>query len=65
LLGLSFWLAGLAWPCFVVFAATLWLLVRQIRVLNIDDPALCLRLFKANREFGLAVGVAIIAGRLL
>ena len=48
----------------LVFIPSLWLLIRQIRVLDIDDPALCLRLFKANREFGLAIGLAIVLGRL-
>ena len=32
------------------------LLARQVVTLDIDDPALCLRLFRANREVGLAVG---------
>jgi 4-hydroxybenzoate polyprenyltransferase len=30
--------------------------------LDIDDPALCLRLFKANREAGLAIALAIALG---
>ena len=30
--------------------------------LDIDDPALCLRLFRANREAGLAVAAAILVG---
>jgi 4-hydroxybenzoate polyprenyltransferase len=38
------------------------LLARQIAALNIHDPALCLRLFKANRGVGLAVGVAVLLG---
>lgn len=40
------------------------LLARQVRALDIDDPALCLRLFRANREVGLAVAGAILLGRL-
>jgi 4-hydroxybenzoate polyprenyltransferase len=36
----------------------------QVARLDIDDPALCLRLFKANREVGLAVALAILLGRL-
>ena len=32
--------------------------------LDIDDPAHCLRLFRANREVGLAVGMALLMGWL-
>ena len=64
LLALAGWLAGLsAWfyPALLLPGA---LLARQVAVLDIDDPGLCLRLFRANREVGLAVGLAILAGRL-
>jgi 4-hydroxybenzoate polyprenyltransferase len=62
LLALAGHLAGLsAW-----FQAALLLpaalLARQIVALDINDPALCLRLFKSNREVGLAVGLAVLAG---
>ena len=40
------------------------LLARQIVRLDIDDPALCLALFKSNREVGLAVAAAILIGRV-
>lgn len=33
-------------------------MARQLRALDIDDPALCLRLFRANRETGLILVVA-------
>jgi 4-hydroxybenzoate polyprenyltransferase len=36
----------------------------QVSRLDIHDPALCLRLFRANREVGLLVGLAILIGRL-
>ena len=39
-------------------------LARQILLLDIDDPALCLRLFKSNRDFGLMLFGAIILGVL-
>jgi 4-hydroxybenzoate polyprenyltransferase len=34
----------------------------QIRTLDIDDPASCLRRFRSNRELGLLVFAAILAG---
>jgi 4-hydroxybenzoate polyprenyltransferase len=40
------------------------LLARQVILLDIHDPARCLALFKANREVGLAVALAILIGRL-
>jgi 4-hydroxybenzoate polyprenyltransferase len=38
------------------------LLARQIRTLDINNPAHCLALFKSNREAGLAIACAILAG---
>ena len=64
LLGLAGWLGGLSWwlaPALLVPAA---LLAWQVTVLDIDDPGLCLRLFRANRETGLAVAAALLAGWL-
>ena len=60
LIGLSGAAAG-AGPVFVVgcilFAAHLaW----QIERLDIDDPDLCLRLFKSNRDAGLILFAALI-----
>ncbi len=40
------------------------LLARQVATLDIADPATCLRLFRANREAGLAIALAVLAGRL-
>lgn len=64
LLALSGWLAGLGWwflPALLLPAA---LLARQVVALDIRDPGLCLRLFKANREVGLAIALAFLIGRL-
>ena len=63
LLGLSGWLAGLGplfWPGLLPPAA---LLAWQVRGLDIHDPAHCLRLFKLNRDTGLAVAAAILLGQ--
>jgi 4-hydroxybenzoate polyprenyltransferase len=38
------------------------LLARQVAILDIHDPAGCLRLFRANREAGVAIGLTILAG---
>jgi 4-hydroxybenzoate polyprenyltransferase len=64
LLALAGALAGLSWwfaPALMLPAA---LLARQVVLLDIRDPALCLRLFKANRDVGLAVAAAFLIGRL-
>ncbi|MES1989715.1 MAG: 4-hydroxybenzoate octaprenyltransferase [Pseudomonadota bacterium] len=50
---------------YVGIAAAAAHLVWQIRSLDIDNEAKCLMLFRSNREFGLIVFVAIVAGRLL
>jgi 4-hydroxybenzoate polyprenyltransferase len=39
-------------------------LVWQIRTLDIDNDARCLKLFRSNRDFGLIVFAAMVAGRL-
>jgi 4-hydroxybenzoate polyprenyltransferase len=39
------------------------LLARQVLRLDVNDPALCLALFKANRDVGLLVAAAILVGR--
>jgi 4-hydroxybenzoate polyprenyltransferase len=63
-LALSGWLAGLGAWFYPVLALPAALLARQVLVLDIDDPAGCLRLFRSNREVGLAIGLAILAGWL-
>ena len=52
-------------PAFpAVLAVPAALLAYQVHGLDIADPATCLRLFKLNRATGLAVAVALAAGRL-
>lgn len=63
LLLLAGWLAGLSgWfaPALLPAAA---LLAFQVATLDIHDPARCLRLFKLNREAGLLIALAFLAGR--
>jgi 4-hydroxybenzoate polyprenyltransferase len=52
----------LAWIGLVAFAAHLmW----QIRRLHIEDPALCLRIFKSNRDAGLLLFVGLLADAVM
>jgi 4-hydroxybenzoate polyprenyltransferase len=55
---------GLSWTFDIALILPAALLALQVMRLDIDDPGLCLRLFKANRQVGLAVGIAILLGRL-
>jgi 4-hydroxybenzoate polyprenyltransferase len=64
LMAVAGWLAGLSGYFYLALALPAGLLAWQVRALDIDNPALCLRLFRANREVGLAVGLAILLGRL-
>ncbi len=64
LLALAGWLAGLSWPFLPAMVLPAALLAWQVVALDIHDPAACLRLFKRNREAGLAVALAFLAGRL-
>jgi|TARA_R100000322_G_scaffold103946_11_gene66074 4-hydroxybenzoate polyprenyltransferase len=56
--------AGLGFFFYPVVALAAALLVLQIVTLDIDDPARCLRLFRSNRDFGLIVFIAIVAGQV-
>lgn len=64
LLMTAFWLAGLKLAIIGVALGGLVFLGRQVHALDIDDPGLCLRLFKSNREFGLFVAAMIVIARL-
>jgi 4-hydroxybenzoate polyprenyltransferase len=64
LLVLTGWLAGLSPYFYAGLVLPAALLAWQVARLDIDDPARCLRLFRANREAGFAVALAILLGRL-
>jgi 4-hydroxybenzoate polyprenyltransferase len=64
LLAFAGWLAGLGALFYPALGLPALLLAWQVATLDINDPVRCLRLFKANREAGLAVGAAILAGWL-
>jgi 4-hydroxybenzoate polyprenyltransferase len=64
LLGLAGLLAGASLWFFLALLLPAWMLSRQAQALDIHDPALCLRLFRSNREAGLAIALAFLLGRL-
>ncbi len=65
LIGVSFKLAGsgpAAWIGLAVFAVHLgW----QVSRLNVSDPALCLRLFKSNRNAGLLLFAGLVVDAVM
>lgn len=54
--------AGLGWGFWPLWLASGVHLGWQIRRLDIDAPEICLRLFRSNREFGLILFAAMVAG---
>ncbi|MGI4746063.1 MAG: 4-hydroxybenzoate octaprenyltransferase [Janthinobacterium lividum] len=58
------WLAGLQPLFWLVLVLPAILLGLQVRRLDIASPAGCLRLFRSNREVGLAIALALLAGHL-
>jgi len=64
LLAVSGWLAALSGWFFPALALPAALLIWQVMTIDIDDPAGCSRRFHLNREAGLLVAAAILAGRL-
>ena len=55
-------LGPLFWPALLLPAL---LLAMQVRRLDIARPEVCLRLFRSSREVGIAVALALLAGRML
>jgi 4-hydroxybenzoate polyprenyltransferase len=60
LIGTALVLAGAHWPAWIGLAAFAAQLVSQISRLRIDDTALCLRLFKSNRDAGLLLFAGLL-----
>ena len=65
LIGAALALAGARWPAGIGLAAFAAHLVWQIRRLDISDPALCLRIFKSNRDAGLLLFAGLLADAVL
>jgi 4-hydroxybenzoate polyprenyltransferase len=65
LIGVTLMLAGAgvaAWLGLAAFAAHL---VWQIRLLKVSDPALCLRIFKSNRDAGLLLFAGLLVDAVM
>jgi 4-hydroxybenzoate polyprenyltransferase len=65
LIGMAMWLSGVGlsgWVGLMAFTAHLFW---QIARLKIDDPALCLRIFKSNRDAGLLLFAGLLIDALM
>jgi 4-hydroxybenzoate polyprenyltransferase len=65
LIGVALKLAGAGYPAWIGLAAFAAHLVWQIRRLKIGDPALCLRIFKSNRDAGLLLFAGLLADAVM
>jgi 4-hydroxybenzoate polyprenyltransferase len=65
LIGAALALAGSQWPAWIGLAAFAGHLGWQIRRLEINDPALCLRIFKSNRDAGLLLFAGLLADAVM
>jgi 4-hydroxybenzoate polyprenyltransferase len=61
LIGVALALAGAGWMAWIGLAAFAVHLVSQIERLEIGDPALCLRIFKSNRNAGLLLFAGLLS----
>ncbi|MBN8962573.1 MAG: 4-hydroxybenzoate octaprenyltransferase [Rhizobiales bacterium] len=65
LIGTALWLAGAGWPAALGLAAFAAHLAWQVRRLDISDSALCLRIFKSNRDAGLLLFAMLVIDAVL
>ncbi|UFX46773.1 4-hydroxybenzoate octaprenyltransferase [Bradyrhizobium sp. 41S5] len=65
LIGVAFALAGARWPAWIGLAAFALHLARQVRRLDTSDPALCLRIFKSNRDAGFILFASLVVDAVL
>jgi 4-hydroxybenzoate polyprenyltransferase len=65
LIGGALWLASARWPAAIGLAAFAAHLAWQIARLDISDPALCLRVFKSNRDAGLLLFAGLLADAVM
>ncbi|WP_407166715.1 4-hydroxybenzoate octaprenyltransferase [Bradyrhizobium sp. ORS 111] len=65
LIGAALWLAGVHWPAWAGLAAFALHLAWQISRLDTGNPALCLRIFKSNRDAGLLLFAGLVVDAVL
>jgi 4-hydroxybenzoate polyprenyltransferase len=65
LIGAAIWLAGAGFASWIGLAAFARHLAWQILRLKISDPALCLRIFKSNRDAGLLLFAGLLADAVM
>ena len=64
LIGVAGWLAQMGPGFYLMLALAGGQLAWQVRTLDLDDPGSCLVRFRSNREFGLLVFLALLAGKV-
>ncbi|MGY3484933.1 4-hydroxybenzoate polyprenyltransferase [Bradyrhizobium sp. USDA 4011] len=65
LIGVAFALAGARWPAWIGLAAFALHLAWQVRRLDTSHPALCLRIFKSNRDAGFILFASLVVDAVL
>ncbi len=65
LIGVALAMAGVRWPAWIGLAAFAVHLAWQIARLEIGDPALCLRVFKSNRDAGLLLFAGLLVDAMM
>jgi 4-hydroxybenzoate polyprenyltransferase len=65
LIGVALMLAGVRWPAWIGLAAFAAHLVWQVARLEISNPALCLRIFKSNRDAGLLLFAGLLVDAVM
>src|SRR4051794_23815420 len=65
LIGAALALGGARWPAWIGLIAFAVHLIWQIRRLDVSDPALCLRVFKSNRDAGLLLFAGLLVDAVM
>jgi 4-hydroxybenzoate polyprenyltransferase len=65
LIGVALTRAGAGLPAWIGLAAFAAHLIWQVKRLQINDPALCLRIFRSNRDAGLLLFAGLLVDALI